>query len=124
MFFFFFFFDDFEEFLKNCLYSDESYDKGKIMGSAMVDYYLPKGSRRLNYPQKTVIEVKEKITSGTTRNAQDRALALKREFGINCYVLMSHDIPREAIPLKSSKNKHDCKLPPKSEQFCHRKLNS
>ena len=104
---FFFFFDDFEEFLKNCLYSDESYDKGKIMGAAMVDYYLPKGSRRLNYPQKTVIEVKEKITSGTTRNAQDRALALKREFGINCYVLMSHDIPREAIPLKSSKNKHD-----------------
>lgn len=105
MFFFFFFFDDFEEFLKNCLYSDESYDKGKIMGSAMVDYYLPKGSRRLNYPQKTVIEVKEKITSGTTRNAQDRALALKREFGINCYVLMSHDIPADAIPLHSSKDK-------------------
>lgn len=73
----------------------------------MVDYYLPKGSRRLNYPEKTVIEVKEKITSGTTRNAQARARELQREFGINCYVLMSHDIPSDAIPLKSSKDKND-----------------
>lgn len=107
MFFFFFFFEDFEEFLKKCLYSDESFEKDKVLGSVMVDYYLPKGSRRLDYPEKTVIEVKERLTSGTTRNAQMAAFELERDCGINRYVLMSHDIPNEAVPIRSSKNKSD-----------------
>lgn len=107
MFFFFFFFDDFEDFLKNCLYSDESFEKSKSFGSIMVDYYLPKGSRRLDYPEKTVIEVKERLTSGTTRNAQMLASDLERDFGINRYVLMSHDIPSEAIPRHSLKDQND-----------------
>lgn len=107
MFFFFFFFEDFEEFLKKCLYSDESFEKDTVLGSVMVDYYLPKGSRRLDYPEKTVIEVKERLTSGTIRNAQIVAFELERDFGINRYVLMSHDIPNEAIPLRSSKDKSD-----------------
>lgn len=106
--FFCFFYDDFESFLKKCLYSDETYEKDKVVGSAMmVDYYLPRGSRRLNYPEKTVIEVKEKITSGTTRSAQAKAFCLARDYGINRFVLMSHNIPNEAIPLRTSKDKSD-----------------
>lgn len=107
MFFFFFFFDDFEDFLKDCLYPDESFEKSKVFGSVMVDYYLPKGSRRLDYPEKTVIEVKERLTSGTTRNAQMLAFELERSFGINQFVLMSHDIPSEAIPRRSSQDRSD-----------------
>ena len=107
MFFFFFFFEDFEEFLKKSLYSDESYEKDKVFGSVMVDYYLPSGSRRLNYPDKTVIEVKEKLSSGTTRNAQTIALGLERDYAINRYVLMSHNIPEDAIPRRSSNNQSD-----------------
>ena len=107
MFFFYFFFDDFEGFLKSCLYSDESYDKDKILGNTLVDYYLPKGSRRLNYPERTAIEVKERITSGTTRYAQSKAYELHRDSGINGYILISHDIPRDAISHKSSKDKND-----------------
>lgn len=107
MFFFYFLLDDFEEFLKNCLYSDESYVKEKVFGNTLVDYYLPKGSRRLNYPERTAIEVKERITSGTTRYAQTIAKGLQRDIGINSYILISHDIPLDAIPLKSSKDKND-----------------
>lgn len=73
----------------------------------MVDYYLPKGCRRLDYPEKTVIELKERLTSGTTRSAQNHAVELERDFGINRYVLMSHDIPNEAVPRRSSKDKSD-----------------
>ena len=107
MFFFFFFFEDFEEFLQKCLYSDETFERDKVFGSVMVDYYLPKGSRRLNYPDKTVIEVKERLSSGSTRNAQTTAYELERDFGINSYVLMSHNISEEAIPRRSSADQSD-----------------
>lgn len=105
--FFFFFLDVFEAFLKECLYSDESYEKDYVMGAMMVDYYLPDGSRRLNYPRNTVIEVKEKITSGTARSALLKSSRLVSEFGINRYVLMSHNISNDAIPLSSSKDKQN-----------------
>lgn len=104
---FFFFFDDFEEFLKKCLYSDESYEKDKIFGNALVDFYLPNGSRRLNYPERTAIEVKERITSGTTRCARSIAQKLQKDSGINRYILITRDIPLDAIPLKSSKDEND-----------------
>ena len=61
----------------------------------------------MNYPERTVIEVKERITSGTTRYAQAIAQELQRDSGINGYILISHDIPYDAIPLKSSKDKND-----------------
>ena len=102
---FFFFFENFEEFLKNSLYSDESYERDKVFGSMRADFYLPKGSRRLNYPEKTVIEIKEKITSGTTRGAQAMANRLERDYGINRFVLISHNIPKDAIPLRTSRDK-------------------
>ena len=103
MFFFFFFFEEFEGLLKQCLYSDERYEKSKIIGNSMVDYFLPEGSRRLGYPPKTVIQVKDRITSGTTRSEKLASIYLRKEYGINQYVLISHNIPNGAIPLRSSK---------------------
>ena len=107
MFFFFFFFEEFEGFLKQCLYSDEHYERSKVIGDSMVDYFLPEGSRRLGYPPKTVIQVKDRITSGTTRSEKRASIYLRKEYGINQYVLISHNIPNEAIPLRSSKEKDD-----------------
>lgn len=104
---FFFFFDNYEEFLKNCLYSDEPYERDKVFGSLRVDFYLPKGSRRLDYPEKTVIEIKERITSGTTHSAQAMAFRLERDYGINRFVLMSHDVPNDAIPQRSSHERNN-----------------
>lgn len=107
MFFFFFFFEEFEGFLKQCLYSDEHYEKSKVIGDSMVDYFLPEGSRRLGYPPKTVIQVKDRITSGTTHSEKRVSIYLRNEYGINQYVLISHNISNEAIPLISSKEKDD-----------------
>lgn len=102
MFFFFFLKDNVEEFLKESLYSSESYEKDKVFGDYIVDFYLPQGSRRLNYPEKTVIMVKDDLSSGTTFHARKRAGQLSSKFGINRYCLMSRNIPYEVVPLKSS----------------------
>ena len=100
---FVFYFDEFEEFLKQCLYSDERFEKSKLIGGSMVDYFLPEGSRRLSYPPKTVIQVKGRITSGTTLREKRTSIFLRKEYDINQYILISHNIPNEAIPFRSSK---------------------
>lgn len=107
MFFFFFFFDEFEGFLKQSLYSDESYEKDKIVGDTMVDFYLPEGSRRLGYPPKTVIELKERITLGTISNGKRISRNLRNEYRINQYVLISHNFPEDAYPFRNSEDKDD-----------------
>ena len=102
MFFFFFFNYEVEVFLKDSLYNHESLEKDVVFGDYIVDFYLPHGSRRLNYPPKTVIVVKDKLTSGVTFHAQKKSKQLFEEFGINRYCLISHNIPAEVVPLKSS----------------------
>ena len=63
----FFFFDDVESFLQRSLDSSrgEIYEKEKDLNSVIIDFYLPQGCLKLNYPPRTVIEVKNKLVSGT-----------------------------------------------------------
>lgn len=73
MFFFFFYKDEVENFLKQALYSQESLEVDKVFGDYIVDFYLPQGSRKLNYPSNTVIVVKENLTSGVTFHAKKKS---------------------------------------------------
>lgn len=107
MFFFFFFIDEVEAFLKDSLYDQESLEKDKVFGDYIVDFYLPQGSLRLNYPAETVIVVKDNLTSGVAYHALKDAKRLSERFGVKCYRLLSRNIPSEAIPLKSSIDKSD-----------------
>ena len=107
MFFFFFFNDEVEAFLKDSLYSHESLEKDVVFGDYIVEFYLPQGSRRLNFPAQTVIDVKDNMTSGVTFHAQKRSIFLCHEFGINRYCLIAHNIPSEAYPLKNLSDSND-----------------
>ncbi len=107
MFFFFFYKDEVENFLKQALYSQESLEVDKVFGDYIVDFYLPQGSRKLNFPSNTVIVVKENLTSGVTFHAKKKSKQLYEKFRINSFCLFSRNIPTEAIPLKSSPNKSD-----------------
>ena len=107
MFFFFFYKDEVENFLKQSLYSQEALEIDKVFGDYIVDFFLPQGSRRLNYPSKTAIIVRENLTSGITFHARKKSKQLSEKFGINRFCLFSHNIKTEAIPLKSSEDKLD-----------------
>ena len=107
MFFFFFFKDQVEEFLKGALYRRESLERDKVFGDYIVDFYLPQGSRRLNYPSGTVIVVKDNLTSGVTYHALKDSKRLSKRFGVQCYCILSRNIPSEAVPLKTSQDKSD-----------------
>lgn len=65
-----------------------------------IDYYLPNGCERLNYPPKTAIEVKNKLTSGTIDYVRRLSEYLYNSGEIFQFVLISRDISRSAIPLK------------------------
>jgi len=108
MFFYFNFEDDVEDFLKTSLYSFETYEKSKLFGEYIVDFYLPQGCRRLNYPPKTVWVLKSNLSTGVVFHAQKRAKQLFDKFAINCYCLMSFSIPDEVVPLRSSSDKSVC----------------
>ena len=89
MFFFFFYKDEVENFLKQSLYSQESLEIDKVFGDYIVDFFLPQGSRRLNYPSNTAIIVRENLTSGITFHARKKSKQLSEKFGINRFCLFS-----------------------------------
>ena len=101
MFYFYFFNNEVEGFLKESLYNHEPLEKDKVFGDCLVDFYLPLGSRRLNYPPRTVIVVKDNLTSGVTYHALKDSKRLSKEFRVQLYCLVSHDISSESTPLKS-----------------------
>ena len=57
--FFFFFFDEVEAFLQESidLTRGEFYEKEKSFGAFKIDFFLPKGCVKWNYPPNTAIEV-------------------------------------------------------------------
>lgn len=78
----------------NYLFYDDNKEK------ILIDYYLPNGCQKLNYPPKTAIEVKNRITSGTVDRVVKQSDYLYNNRDIFLLVLFSRSIPRSVIPLK------------------------
>lgn len=109
MFFFFFFFDEVESFLQRFLdtSSGESYEKEVELNSEKVDFYLPNGCLKLNYPSRTVIEVKNKLASGTVYQARRTIEKIRQEVDIKAYYIFCDDIDMRYLPLRSSRYPND-----------------
>lgn len=109
MFFFFFFFDEVESFLQRFLDTSrgEVYEKEIELNSEKVDFYLPNGCLKLNYPPRTVIEVKNKLASGTFYQARRSIEKIRQEIDIKAYYIFCEEIDMRYLPLRSSKYPDD-----------------
>ena len=103
---FFFFFDDVESFLQSSLdpTKDEIYEREKDLNSIKVDFYLPYGCLKLNYPPRTIIEVKNKLASGTVYQAKRAIEKIRQEMmiEIRAYYIFCEEIDMRYLPLRSS----------------------
>lgn len=109
--FFFYFFDEIEAFLKEALdeTKGESYDKEKSFGTIKVDYFLPEGCAKWNYPPNTVIEVVNSLKSGTVYQARHNIIDIRKiGHDIQAYYIFCKEITSpEHLPLRSSKKPND-----------------
>ena len=103
---FFFFFGDVESFLQSSLdpTEDEIYEREKDLNSIKVDFYLPYGCLKLNYPPRTIIEVKNKLASGTVYQAKRVIEKIRQEMmiEIRAYYIFCEEIDMRYLPLRSS----------------------
>ena len=106
---FFFFFDDVEEFLKRSLDSskEEYYEKEKDLNSVKVDFFLPNGCLKLNYPPNTVIAFVNRLASGTVYRARMAVEQICREYDIRAFYIFCEEIDTRYLPLKRSKTPED-----------------
>ena len=73
------------------------------MNSEKVDFYLPNGCLKLNYPSRTVIEVKNKLASGTVYRARRTIERIRQEVDIKAYYIFCDEIDVRYFPLRSPK---------------------
>ena len=105
---FFFFFDEVEAFLKDSLDAskNESYEKEKSFGNdIIVDYFLPYGCAKWNYPPNSIIEVVKSLKSGTVYRAKRTVTALRQGgCDIKAYYIFCKETPcPEHLPLRSQR---------------------
>lgn len=109
MFFFFFFFDEVESFLQRFLDAsrEESYEREIDLNSVRVDFYLPNGCLKLNYPPRTIIEVKNKLVSGAVYQARRSIELIRQKIDIKAYYIFCEEIDMRYLPLRSSRYPDD-----------------
>ena len=101
---FFFFFDDVDAFLQHSLdpTKDEFCEKEIDMNSVRVDFYLPNGCVKLNYPPRTVIEFVHRLASGTVYRARMAVEQIRRKYDIRAYYIFCEEVNPEYVPRRSS----------------------
>ena len=106
---FFFFYDDVEVFLQQSLDSSrgETYEMEVMLNTVRVDYFLPNGCIKLNYPPCTVIEAIHKLQSGTVYNARRMVEKIRQVNNIRAFYIYCEEIQQEYLPLRSSKTPDD-----------------
>ena len=107
---FFFFFDEVEDFLKESLNASrgETYEKNKTIGNTKLDFFLPQGCLRLNYPPNTVIESINTLRSGSVYHARRIIKDLKKECNIRAYYIFCDEVPSpNYVPFRSSVKTND-----------------
>lgn len=104
MYFFFYFIDEVESFLEKSLdpLLGETCEREKVLGSVRVDFYLPLGCRKLNYPPCSVIEAVNILRSGSVYHARRNVEKIRLEYDIRGYYLFCEEIVPEYIPIRSS----------------------
>lgn len=109
--FFFFFFDEVESFLQESIDSTrgEFYEKGKTFGAYKIDFFLPKGCVKWNYPPNTAIEVVNSLKAGKIYQVNRYIGAIRQgNYDIKAYYIFCKDIPEsEHLPLRSPKNSNN-----------------
>ena len=109
--FFFFFFDEVEAFLQESidLTRGEFYEKEKSFGAYKIDFFLPKGCVKWNYPPNTVIEVVNSLKAGKIYQVNRYIEAIRQDnYDIKAYYIFCKDIPEsEHLPLRSPKNSNN-----------------
>lgn len=106
--FFFFFIDEVEAFLQESmdLTRGEFFEKDKTLGSFTVDFFLPKGCIKWNYPPNTAIEVVNLLKAGKIYRVNQYIKTLRQEnYDIKAYYIFCKEKPvHEHLPLRSSRN--------------------
>lgn len=106
-----FFFDEIEVFLQESLDSKrgESYIKEMTIGYINIDFFIPNGCARWNYPPNTIIKVIDSLKAGSIYHARRDITNLWEEgYEIKAYYIFCNEIPNpEYLPLKSSNNHKD-----------------
>ena len=106
--FFFFFFDEVEAFLQESidLTRGEFYEKEKSFGAYKIDFFLPKGCVKWNYPPNTAIEVVNSLKAGKIYQVNRYIETIRQEnYDIKAYYIFCKDIPEsEHLPHRSPKN--------------------
>lgn len=109
--FFFFFFDEVEAFLQESidLTRGEFYEKEKSFGAYKIDFFLPKGCVKWNYPPNTAIEVVNSLKAGKIYQVNRHIEAIRQEnYDIKAYYIFCKDIPEsEHLPLRSPKSSNN-----------------
>jgi hypothetical protein len=109
--FFFFFFDEVESFLQESidLTRGEFYEKEKSFGAYKIDFFLPKGCVKWNYPPNTAIEVVNSLKAGKIYQVNRYIEAIRQEnYDIKAYYIFCKDIPEsEHLPLRSPKSSNN-----------------
>ena len=91
----FFFFDEVEIFLHESIDPSlgESYVKDKDFGFVTVDFFLPNGCVKWNYPPDTIIKVIESFKAGTVYQARRDIMNIrKKSCDINAYYIFCKEI--------------------------------
>lgn len=111
---FFFFFDDVEAFLQRSLDSskDEYYEKEKDLNAVKVDFYLPNGCKKLNYPPRTVIEFVNRLASGTVYRARRSVEQIRLRYDIRGYYIFCekqefNNLVHNWSPVSIGRNQYD-----------------
>lgn len=109
--FFFFFFDEVEAFLQESmnLARGEFYEKEKLFGAYKIDFFLPKGCVKWNYPPNTAIEVVNTLKAGKIYQVNRYIEAIRQEnYDIKAYYIFCKEIPEpEHLPVWRSKSPGD-----------------
>lgn len=109
--FFFFFFDEVESFLQESmdLARGEFYEKEKSFGAYKIDFFLPKGCVKWNYPPNTAIEVVNSLKAGKIYQVNRYIEAIRQEnYDIKAYYIFCKEIPAtEHLPVWKPKSPSD-----------------
>ena len=107
----FFFFDEVEAFLQESidLTRGESYEKDKLFGTYKIDFFLPKGCVKWNYPPNTAIEVVNSLKAGKIYQVKRYIEAIRQEnYDIKAYNIFCKECPStEHLPLRSPKSSNN-----------------
>lgn len=109
MFFFFYLIDEVESFLQKSLdpLLGETYEREKVLGAVRVDFFLPLGCKKLNYPPCSVIDVVNVLRSGSVYHARRNVEKIRLEYDIRGYYLFCEEIVPEYVPIRSSEYVED-----------------